>query len=295
MIKLVSKLLDNYKFYKWSEERKNHLSPSSKQYKRNISIVPYEANYLCQIESCCKENRLNFEYAINNHSINMYLFKVTLSDGKEISVFPYELKEREIVFKREHKELDGFHSVLEDELVIKLYDISKIYICNNSDDFEVQYVKKPMEGFKAITDERGKLIAHGIEYKLGISQVEEVRNPYMTDFQDCYRHFCTTMECVLFCPGGTDYLESHVNYKKNNGLITRLFRVKAEDHCVQHSGDWWVTNKITVMEEVTKEEIYKYYQENPSLKEKVSDKMELDDEFWNAFLEADTPPYKESI
>ena len=70
--------------------------------------------------------------------------------------------------------------------------------------------------------------------------------------------------------------------------------MKAEGHCVQYSGDWWVTNKLTVINEVTKEDIYSYFMNNSLIKAKVMKHLKLNRDFWDGFLKSEIPPFIES-
>lgn len=76
----------------------------------------------------------------------------------------------------------------------------------------------------------------------------------------------------------------HKNYKRGSLSAIRLFQVKAEGHCVQYSGDWWVTNKLTVIKEVTKEDIYSYFMNNSFIKAKVMKHLKLNHDFGTVFL-----------
>ena len=102
------------------------------------------------------------------------------------------------------------------------------------------------------------------------------------------------MEGVALCPGPTSYLSSIKHYTKGRDVF-RLFRVKAEGHCLEMNDDldWWITNKITILEEVSKEEIYQYYMENPRAREAVTQEEQLPPNFWDEFLKSEITPYVE--
>ncbi len=108
----------------------------------------------------------------------------------------------------------------------RLSDIKTIDVIRDCDDVIVQNISEPMYGYKAIPEINGRLLAKDCGYRLNMPCIINVRNPYITDFRDCYLHFCTTMECVALCPGRTDYLESIKNYRKEYPSTIRLFRVK---------------------------------------------------------------------
>lgn len=294
-IRFIKEILVKIKFRIWEIYRDKHLVNNAREIQNNMKLLPYESDFLSLIDHFCKTNKFNMNELKRYDNIRLFIFKLCLKNGINITAFPLERTKRELILKQEQREPDGFYSVVDKLKKVQLYDIKTIDVIRDCDDFIVQNISEPIYGYKAITETNGRLLAKKCEYKLNIPSTTNVRNPYTTDFQDCYLHFCTTMECVLLCPGRTDYLDSIKNYRKEYSTTIRLFRVKAEGHCVQYSGDWWVTNNLTVIEEVTKEEIYSYFMDNLDLKARVMKHLNLNHDFWDEFLKSEIPLFNNLI
>lgn len=285
----INEILVKVKFKIWIKNRDKHTIDQTRELQDNMTLLPYENDFLFFIYKFSEINRIYINELKKYGNIRLYVFKIRLKNDMVITAFPLELTKHELILKQEQRESDGFHSVGDKEKKVQLYDIKTIDVIRDCDDVIVQNISEPMYGYKAIPEINGRLLAKDCEYRLNIPCIINLRNPYVTDFQDCYLHFCTTMECVALCPGRTDYLGSIKNYRKENPFTIRLFRVKAEGHCVQYSGDWWVTNNLTVIEEVTKEEIYSYFMNNLHLKAKVTKYLNLSHDFWDDFLKSEIP------
>ncbi|WP_243759506.1 hypothetical protein [[Clostridium] symbiosum] len=292
----VKEILMIVEFEIWERNRKKHMILQTRNIQNNMTLLPYESDFLCLIYDYCKMNRIYINEIKKYNNVRLYVFKILLKNNMDITAFPVGITKHELILRCEQQEPDGFHSVVDKEIKIQLCDIKVIKVIRDCDDVDVGNleISKPMYGYKAIPEINGRLKTKGCEYRLNIPCIVKVRNPYATDFQDCYLHFCTTIEGVALCPGRTDYLESINNYKKGSLSAIRLFRVKAEGHCVQYSGDWWVTNKLTVINEVTKEEIYSYFMNNSLIKAKVIKHLKLNHDFWDGFLKSEIPPFIES-
>lgn len=255
-----------------------------------LTFYPYESDYEALIYKYCEMNKYELSMLENYTNVHPFMFRLCKQNGELLLGFPVKLSKNLLTLRKEKSEPDGYHTALKEEFNIYLFEIDHISAIRAYDDFHAIYVKKPIWGYKSIPDENGKLLAKGHLYEVNTKNEVEIRNPYVTDFQDCYLHFCTSMECVALCPGPTDYLSSIKNYV-NGHSVYRLFRVKAEGHCVNMRGDWWVTNTLTVLEEVSKNEIYQYYMENPKAREMVSAHCKLPQHFWEEFLNSEIAPY----
>lgn len=257
-----------------------------------LTLYPYESDYEYLINKYCEKNIRDFSMFEHCANIQPSVFRLYMQNGEMLLGFPIQLSKNLLTLRKERSEIDGYHTALTDEFSVYLFEIEHISAIHDSDDFHAVYVKKPILGYKSISEENGKLLTKGHIYKLNEQNVVEIRNPYNSDFQDCYLHFCTSVEGVALCPGPTDYLGSIKDYV-DGYYVERLFRVKAEGHCINLSGDWWVTNTLTVLEEVCKNEIYEYYMENKIAREKVSAYYNLSPEFWEEFLKSEIEPYVE--
>lgn len=255
-----------------------------------LTFYPYESDYEYLINEYCEKTKRELSMLENYTNVNPFVFRLYMQSGELLLGFPVQLSNNLLTLRKEKSEPDGYHTALEEEFNIYLFEIEHISVIRASDDFQPIYVKTPIFGYKSIPDENGKLLTKGHTYKINEKYKVEIRNPYITDFQDCYLHFCTSMECVALCPGPTDYLSSIKDYV-NGQCVRRLFRVKAEGHCVNIDGDWWVTNTLTVLEEVGKNEIYQYYKDNPKARAQVSAHYGLSQNFWEEFLNSEITPY----
>lgn len=278
----------------WNRKRENSRVVKRRMIYPNgkLTLYPYETDYDSLINEYCKHNRYNLSKLGKYTNVYTYLFCISKQNGEIMYGFPIKLSKNLLTLRAEKQEPDGHHTALAEEVSIYLFDIEHISALRDSDNCSPLFVEKPILGYKAIPEENGKLITYDCTYVLNEKKKVSIRNPYNTDFQECYLHFCTSMEGVALCPGKTDYLNSIKNYVNGHG-VTRLFRVKAEEHCVNMDGDWWVTSTLTVLEEVSKNEIYRYYMENPKARELVSEKLDLSPDFWNEFLKSEITPYSE--
>lgn len=292
MNNILEKLNILIKTWLWERKReKNRVGKTRRIYPDDrLTFYPHESDYESLIYEYCDKNVRDFSMLGNYTNIHPSVFQLYMQNGEICLGFPIKFSNNLLVLRKEKSEQDGYHTALTEEFSIYLFEIEHISAIRDSDDFRAIYVQEPIFGYKSIPEENGKLLTKGHTYELNEQNVVEVRNPYDTDFQDCYFHFCTSMEGVALCPGPTDYLTSIKNYV-DGCLVERLFRVKAEGHCVKMSGDWWVTNTITILDEVSKSEIYQYYTENPKAKELVSAHENLSSDFWEEFLKSEIKPY----
>ena len=255
-----------------------------------LTLNPYESDYEYLIEEYCKRNTALFGGDTNP----TYVFKLSMKNGDRLIGFPVQQSNNLLTLRKEKSEPDGCHTALTEEFSIYLFEIEQISAIRNWDDFQAVCVDEPIFGYKSIPEVNGKLLTKGHTYILNEPNVLEIESPYKCDFGEWYFHFCTSMEGVALCPGKTDYLGSIKNYAEGRGAL-RLFRVKAEEHCLEMNDDldWWVTNKITVLGEVSKEEIYQYYMEHPRARERVEEYYKLTPDFWDEFLKSEITPYGE--
>lgn len=255
-----------------------------------LTFYPNESDYEYLIYEYCKKNTRDFSMLGKYTNIHPCVFRLYMQNGEILLGFPIQLSNNLLTLKKEKSESDGYHTALTEVFNIYLFEIEHISAIHDSDDFHAVCVKEPILGYKSIPEENGKLLTKGHTYELNEQNIVEIQNPYVTDFQDCYLHFCTSMEGVALCSGPTDYLTSIKNYIDGNSVV-RLFRVKAEGHCINIDNDWWVTNTLTVLEEVSKNEIYQYYIKNTKAREHVSAHYKLSPDFWENFLKSEIRPY----
>lgn len=297
MNNIFERVIIQIRTWLWERERSKNRVPRRRNIDLNerLTLNPYESDYEYLIEDYCKRNTHMFpKDGFIPYVFNPYLFKLYMNNGETLLGFPVQLSEKRLTLRKEKSEQDGYHTALTEEFDIYLFEIKQISAIRASADFRAIYVKEPILGYKSIPEVNGRLLTKGHTYRLNEPNVLEIKSPYKCDFGEWYFHFCTSMEGVALCPGKTDYLGSIKNYAEGRGAL-RLFRVKAEEHCLEMNDDldWWVTNKITVLGEVSKEEIYQYYMEHPRARERVEEYYKLTPDFWDEFLKSEITPYVE--
>lgn len=124
-----------------------------------------------------------------------------------------------------------------------------------------------MKGYKGLWI-RNNIIrgSHDYIFELNIPVSEEKRDRKITDFQDCYFHFCEKIEDVLLW---RNYLNEYVPGMKDY----RLFEIETGEEYFENVNKDWVTNTITVIKEVSQEEIIEYFNDrielyNPDIRSK---------------------------
>lgn len=292
MKNLLEKLDVLIKTWLWERQREKNrvIKTRSLFLEERLTFYPQESDYEYLIYQYCKKNTRDFSVFGKCTNIHPCVFRLYMKNGEILLGFPIQLSNNLLTLRKEKSEMDGYHTALTEVFNIYLYEVEHISAIYDSDDFHAVYVKEPILGYKSIPEVDGKLFTKEHTYEINEQNIVDIRNPYNTDYQDCYLHFCTSMEGVALCPGPTHYLSSIKDYVEGHG-VTRLFRVKAEGHCVNIDGDWWVTNTLTVLEEVSKNEIYEYYMENTKARERVSEHYNLSPDFWKEFLKSEITPY----
>lgn len=297
MNKLILPIIERARNKKWKKEWENSFPiqtgvryVTDTDIKRSVTFRPGDNRYtLMKIGNYCKKNKVIMQEQKEKPIKDILLFTLYLTDchGDEpcfIGVpVDYDYR-RDVLSLHKLKRMEnGLYDILDDMVTYPIYRIESIEVCPNLDKWIMHPVDKPIIGYKAICVENGKLFAamntNVYEYQIGVPAWKEPRHPDM-GVEECYFHFCTTMDDIYICGGRHDYL-SHYHLPEELDLThTRLFLVKAEEHCVHIAHDWWVTNHITVQREVSKKEIYEYYMSHLEAKKMVSDMLQLTDDFW---------------
>ena len=160
---------------------------------------------------------------------------------------------------------------------IPLSCISYIKIESDIEKYEEPDVNEPIIGYKGLRLDKGILFANNdYIFDINVPYIESKKNPYKYDYQDIYSHFCQSIEDVI---AWRNFL-LHPNY--------RVFKVKAEGHCCKYGGHW-VSNKLTIISEVTQDEIIEYFNSDP---EKLKIVKGMPDKVWDRYLETKRKPYK---
>lgn len=265
---------------------------------------PYSSNknqfglYECTLK--CFDSQL-YNWLNKKVLSNRVYCELKIKDGTVYNCFPVDLRNDYLICCKD--EFDpliecGTHRIGEVGNSIPLNYILGIRILDIYKDYIEPDVQEPIYGYKGVTLIDGVLKARDYIYEIGIPYEEPQRNPYHTDFQDVYSHFCIRIEDVLL--NYRDFISSPISYSQGMGYgEVRLFLVKGERHCFQNTTYGWVSNRLTLISEVSKEEIITYFNKNPDLK--LSTEKHFKDgnsTFEDAFLEyakADIKPYKEFI
>ncbi len=197
--------------------------------------------------------------------------EVKMSDEVIYNCFPISLKGDYLVCCRDEYNPSieyGIHRKGDVEKSIPLNSILSIKILDIYKDYFEPDVQEPIYGFKGVWLKDGILKARDFIYEIDIPYEEPQRNRYHTDFQDVYSHFCLSIEDVLL--HYRDFITSPISFSQGTGYgEERLFVVKGEGHCFQITAFGWVSNRLTLIREVSKEEIVKYFNERPDLKLEV--------------------------
>lgn len=172
-------------------------------------------------------------------------------------------------------------------------EIAKVQLIE-PDDRRYRITHDEVTGYKGIYIRKGILDADSYIYELGIPYYEERRDPFDTDFQDVYSHFCISIEDVLY--HWRDCITQSVLNAENGTYHDecRLFRVRAKDHCFSYHNGGWVSNDLTVLSEVTQEEIIEYFKQHPDFRERVMKKLESDrktSDLWERYQKVTVKPY----
>ena len=212
-------------------------------------------------------------------SIPQTFFSFYLSDGAKREVFISPLNPLDIKTGGIH------HAYIEGHLAVK-----KVYDKASENNFFCEYVpsaeivqipyknikkvkihwindypdedaSEPVYGFKAVELCDGGYKAKEALYQLGI-QREEKRAPAGDKcyFNEAYMHFCTRIESVI----SVWKYYSALNPESN----TRIVKVKAEGHVFPRYNyqDSWVASRLTIIEEISREQLIDYFQSSPELK-----------------------------
>lgn len=240
-------------------------------------------NYTSGVAQYYSVDRMKFYLETRVHYKTFYSFLLNNGESKDIFLHKTvydEDDEREIKFsfiegyraiKKTYDEPteDGFYSCYVDsgELVrILIKDIRKVTI-HWINDYPEEDVEEPIIGFKALECKDGIIKSNkGLEYKLGLPvEVERVPAWDKCAFNDCYLHFCTKIETVLW-----DWNYDCLGLNTANST-EKLYRVKAGGHVFPRYDrkDSWVASKLTILGEVTKDEIIEYFNSTEELKDKL--------------------------
>ncbi|WP_026883553.1 hypothetical protein [Clostridium akagii] len=225
--------------------------------------------------------------------------EVKLKGGVMYNCFPVDLKDDYLVCCK-----DEFDSIIECEVhrrgelekSLPLNCIQGIKILDIYKDYVESDVEEPVYGFKGVQLINGVLKAHDYIYEIGIPYEEPQRNRQRTDFQDVYSHFCIRIEDVLL--NYRDFITSSISFSQGKGYgEERLFVVKGDGHCFQNTNYGWVSNRLTLIREVSKKEIIQYFNNSPDLKLTTEKYFEdaniIYKNVWLEYTKTDIKPYNQ--
>lgn len=172
---------------------------------------------------------------------------------------------------------------------IPVYDLKRIELIDRNDRRYLPMDGSSIIGYKGINVQDGIMGDKKYIYEFEIPYEEEYRNPFHTDYQDVYSHFCTSIEDVLFW---RNYIIDAVNNKEKgtNFPEYRLFKVKAGGHYFKNSEKGWVSNNLTVMEEIKPQEIIDYFQKDASKMKVLLEYVSHDT--WNKYINLKIDSFK---
>lgn len=252
-----------------------------------------------------KYDGISKEWHIEEFQNPSYVISRVIRDNLNIEKFKLDIGERNKILKIRIRELNESERIWPEEIKnnyligysieydpniengifrkgkilkeIPLSCISYIKIEEDIEKYEEPNVKEPIIGYKGLRLDNGILLAaNGYIFDINVPYIESKKNPYKYDYQDIYSHFCESIEDVITW---RNFL-LHPNY--------RVFKVKAEGHCYKY-GRNWVSNKLTIISEVTQDEIIEYFNSDP---EKFKTLKGISDKIWDKYLTTKREPYK---
>lgn len=238
---------------------------------------PFEVRFINQTVNHCDISYYHYgiEVWIEKTMANSdKLYEVTLCTDKKVYIFPEKYENDYLYGKNDTWNLGDegkFHEKGDKSIRLPIDKIKCIDVIEVTRDYIEPDVEEPIYGYKGMPVRNGVIIGSDrYTYTIGVPYIEEKKgNPYAVDYQDCYSHFCLKMEEPLLY-WGRDYIYSYVTkIEKNLDFEYKLYKIKAEKHCHHNTKYGWVSNHLTLVEEVTKEEIIDYYEKNPEILEKI--------------------------
>lgn len=248
----------------------------------------------------CFDYRI-FDWIYENVIKHKNYCELRLKNGITYNCFPIDFKDDYLVCCKDEFDPSieyGTHRMGDIEKNIPLNYIAGIKILDKYKDYFEPEVKEPVYGFKGVEVVDGILKANDYIYELGIPYEEPQRIRPHTDYQDVYSHFCIRIEDVL---SHRDFISSPIMFSQGKGSSNqRLFEVKAEGHCFKNNtSNGWVSNKLTLIREVTKDEIIEYFTKDPKLKLLAQNFLKSRnikyEDIWSEYAKADIKPYKQFL
>lgn len=247
----------------------------------------------------CYDNRL-YEWICEKIIDQNEYCELRLIEDVVYKCFPTDLKEDYLVCRKDEYDPNiryGTHREGDIEKNIPLNNILGIEILDIYKDYIEPNVKEPVYGFKGLEVIDGILKAKDYIYEIGIPYEEPQRIRPHTDYQDVYSHFCIRIEDVL---NHRDFISTPIAFSQGKGYSNqRLFKVKAEGHCFENTTNGWVSNKLTIVREVTREEIMEYFSQSQKLRLRVEAVLESRNskykDIWLEYAKADIRPYKQFL
>ena len=238
------------------------------------AVRAYESSYLvCTVTPYNYKVSDFLDYIIKEKDL---LCEVVFTDDSSQYVFPIGLKNDYIHAYGDTwsaEQTDKMHEPDDALIRIPLYRVKLLKQIKVYQDYYESDPPCPMYGFKAMIVKDGKI---SDEYQLGVlKEVDKLPNPYWIDYQDCYLHYCERMEEPLLF-WNRDYIKGALLDPSFPAM--HLFKVKAEGHYRKNTDHGWVANKLTLTEEVSKEDIISYFEERPELLEQLRALWEKNDE-----------------
>ncbi len=234
--------------------RKNHNGPLPAQHQNNL---------ICDVSPVNPHINSFLKNIMDNEDL---LCEIQFRNGAKRLVFPYFF-EKDFVYAYGDRwfkgAVDTVHAPNSEHLRFPLCDIKKMEQVSIYQDYYASDRDEPMIGFKAMPVVDGK-IADG--YELGVMMEVPKQSDPRTDYKACYLHYCEKLEEPIF-HWDRDYIADAVLHPDISPQI--LFRTKAEGHYLQDDDYAWGSNKLTITEVVSRQEIIDYYEQRPELIEEL--------------------------
>lgn len=228
---------------------------------------------------------------IHKYSPDLYATLAHELIGKRCAI---RLKDKRHVVCTVTKVENGYLSCVKEDLsgtseAIPICNIECYEVISENCTKYVNEIETPVKGYKGVLLTNGVLGDEKYIYEIGIPYVEKRKDPFSTDYQDTYSHFCIRIEDVL--GWGRNFISSPINYSTGIGESEyRLFEVEAKGHCFQNTSSGWVSNNLTLVREVPQEEIYAYFINRSS-----SSNEAITPEIMEHYRTSDIKPYRNDL
>ncbi len=214
--------------------------------------------------------------------------------GKICVIHSYFVKSCAVIIKDYKYGLITADEIFPEKKDLLISILKGVSIRVEPDGNEMKFVvdeNRSVMGFKAVKEDDLILRSSNHIYEIGIPFEKPVGDPLDTDYSEAYAHFNVSLENVIGF-----WKNEFLDASRTTMFRCRIFRVKAENHVFQTQNEGWVANKLTLLSEVTQDEIIEYFSENPDAKQRLfemwnDNEEESPEEVWKRYCSVKIPNY----